>query len=130
MKISYRPQNFIEGALEEVKMIKSSRLQKIMIGAIAGYYNASFLFASAASTGEELPPEDPITKLKNEAIHYAQLAGMVIAIAMCLFEISKAMLDSDPKKIPGIVSKYAIGVLAVYGVPLLYEGIGAAFGAK
>ncbi|PHV72207.1 hypothetical protein CS063_01660 [Sporanaerobium hydrogeniformans] len=71
--------------------------------------------------------ENPVKKLGYDGIGLVQLIITFIAIFMALFEIGKAMLEGDPKRIPSIVAKYGIGVICVYAVPTVYFYIKNAF---
>ena len=85
--------------------------------------NCGLIFA------EEVKKEEinPVAQLGNDAISIFQTALTLIAIIMALFEVGKAMLEGDPKRIPSIVAKYAIGVVCVYAIPYGYSKIKDAF---
>ena len=70
---------------------------------------------------------NPVTELGFDAIGFFQLVLTIIAIVMTLFEIGKAILECDPKRIPSIIAKYAIGVICVYAVPVGFLKIRDAF---
>lgn len=131
MKICYiRPvgPTLIDKALIEVYKTKNTKAIKFFVMATALLANVNMIFAAETEpTQPKLEDNNPIKKLGNDAIWMCQLALTLIAIVMSFFEIGKAMLEGDPKRIPSIVAKYAIGVVITYAVPWGFFKIRDAF---
>lgn len=128
MKIYYIPPvkaKLIEGAFKEVGSHKrfNPHIQRGVTIATVCLINATTLLA------EEVAEEkNPLKELGDGFIGIAQQIGLYVALAMCLFEVIKSLLEGDPKRVPGVIAKYAIGVLAIYTVPGLFGAIAKAFG--
>lgn len=127
-KFIYEPKRVevvtIEKAINETHKIKSKWIQRALTTATICLINATTLLAE---TTEPLQESNPLSLLGEQFIGLAQQLGVYVAVAMCLFEVAKALLEGDPKRIPGLVAKYAIGVLAIWSVPMLFGAIGAPF---
>lgn len=126
MKICYiRPNKptLYERALTELSSCKNRKAIKLIVTGMCLLLNCGLIFA------EEVKKEEinPVAQLGNDAISIFQTALTLIAIIMALFEVGKAMLEGDPKRIPSIVAKYAIGVVCVYAIPYGYSKIKDAF---
>lgn len=130
MKIYYiRPvgPTLYEKALAEVCNCKNKKAAKVLLTGMCMLMNCGYILAEEVSKAESKAEIDPVKKLGNDAISAFQTALTVIAIIMALFEVGKSMVEGDPKRIPSIVAKYAIGVVCVYAIPYGYFKIKDAF---
>lgn len=127
-KFIYEPKRVevvtIEKAINETRKIKSKWIQRALTIATICIINATTLLAETTEATKEV---NPLSVLGEQFIGLAQQLGVYVAVAMCLFEVAKALLEGDPKRIPGLVAKYAIGVLAIWSVPMLFGAIGTPF---
>lgn len=112
-----------EKALNEVCKCKNKKAIKLFVTGMCMLMNCGYILAEEMSK----PEIDPVKQLGNDAISVFQTALTVIAIVMALFEVGKSMIEGDPKRIPSIVAKYAIGVVCVYAIPYGYFKIKDAF---
>jgi len=117
LKICYiAPKKNYEGALKEI-MSLNYKARKYFVLAI------TLLMCMDCMAKDN----NPVTELGFSAIDFFQLVLTIIAIIMALFEIGKAIIECDPKRIPSIITKYAIGVICVYLVPVGFLKIRDAF---
>lgn len=112
-----------ERALAELCSCKNRKAIKLIAAGMCLLLNCGLILAEETANEEV----NPVTKLGNDAISIFQTALTLIAIVMALFEVGKSMLEGDPKRIPSIVAKYAIGVVCVYAIPYGYSKIKDAF---
>lgn len=120
LKLCYIPPSrpLYERAIEETRCIKNKKATKLFTMAMTLLLCCNNLLAAESN---------PIKKLGYDGVSLVQLVLTFIAIFMALFEIGKAMLEGDPKRIPSIVAKYGIGVLCIYAIPTGYFYIRDAF---
>lgn len=117
MKICYiPPKDKYKNALSELMNINQKARKYFLL--------AIMLLMCTDCFAEEI---NPVTKLGFDAVSLFQLILTLIAIIMTLFEVGRALLECDPKRIPSIIAKYAIGVICVYAVPVGFLKIRDAF---
>lgn len=59
----------------------------------------------------------PLVDIVKQLVDGVQIIGFYLGMAMSLFEVIKSFMEGDPRRIPGVVTKYAIGVALLYAVP-------------
>lgn len=69
----------------------------------------------------------PADSLGLKLVDGTQTIGYYIALAMCMFEVIKSFIESDPKRIPGVLTKFSIGLASLYGAPIIFKTIKDAF---
>lgn len=122
MKIYYiRPvgPTLLERAFMEVMKSKNTKAVKFFVIAATLLANVNSIFANNQ--------DNPIQQLGVDAIGLIQLCLTFIAIVMALLETARAMLEGDPKRIPGVAAKYGIGVILTYAIPWGFFKIKDAF---
>lgn len=115
-----------------LNLTPSQKKKVIPLFSAAGTYLlcANDLLAATAKADNGTVTEqvlNPLKTLGDQFIDVVQFMGFYLAIGMCLFEIIKAFLESDPKKIPAILVRYSIAVASLYTVPLVFNVIREAF---
>ena len=121
LKIYYiRPSgdNLYERALKEVYATNNRKAIRIITTACTMLLCCSSIYAKA---------NNPVEELGYSAIDMIQVILTIIAILMAFFEIGKAFIEGDPKRIPSIVAKYGIGVICVFAIPGVFLKIKEAF---
>ena len=119
MKIFYiAPKKEYQGALAELILIRDKRVVKCFTTAMTLLIACTNCMAKGSN---------PVEELGYTAIDWFQLGLTILAIIMALFEVGKALLEGDPKRIPGLVAKYVIAVVFVYGIPTVFFKIRDAF---
>lgn len=129
MQICYIPYNgrdtLVNRAYNEIKGIKDAGKKKQVARLFSvGVVSLAMVGNTNAS---EKNIEEVIKRLGKRLVSGVQFAGFYIALAMCTFEVIKALLESDPKRIPSIVARFALGVAGLYAIPLILESVKDAF---
>lgn len=82
----------------------------------------------AATTAATAPSAvQPIISIISQLVDSVQLVGFYLGMAMVLFEVIKSLMEGDPRRIPGVVTKYAIGIALLYAIPGILTAIRDAF---
>lgn len=122
MKICYIPPkkdvDVIEGAYREVSKLDGRirrRVQKLLTIGLGSMMCTNVLYAKTL--------EETIKELGNSLVSSLQFLGFYVALSMCIFDIIKAFVESDPKRIPSVLTRFAIGVGALYAVPKVLDAV-------
>lgn len=121
MKIYYiRPNkpSLYEKALIEISNVNNKMASKCLTVACAAMLCVENTFAKG---------NNPVESLGYEGINIVQIVITFIAAFMAMFECAKALLEGDPKRIPGVFAKYGIGVLCIYAIPWVFFKIQKSF---
>ena len=121
MKICYiRPNkpSLYEKALIEISKVNNKMASRCLTVACAAMLCCNDVLAKG---------NNPVENLGYEGINTVQIVITFIAIFMAMLECARALLEGDPKRIPGIFAKYGIGVLCVYAIPWAYFKVQKAF---
>ena len=77
---------------------------------------------------EMLPKEvRPLSELLTSCIKGVLLVTVGVAIVLALFDILKSMLDGNSKASIGIITKYLISVISVFGAVVLIITVASTF---
>jgi hypothetical protein len=99
------------------KILKNKKLKTVVIA------NMAYMNMSICAYAETTDPFQELRHGKDQVVFVLQFIICIICIVMCLIEIGKALIGNRSNEIGGIVTKYAIAIVAVCLVPLAFTWI-------
>ena len=113
----------IEGGYKEIEEVKG-KLSKKKYERLKKYYivasGALLLMLVPHNVYAATSSISAIEQLGNTIIGGVQRLAVFIVTTMCLFDAIKAIMENEPKRIPGSAVKFAIGLFIIYAVPELF----------
>lgn len=115
----------IEGGYEELEEVKSKvspRTYKMFkkVYTIASSCLLALVVPNTTYASSTITATSAVEHLGNTIIGGVQTLAVFVVTTMCLFDAIKAIMENEPKRIPGSAVKFAIGLFIIYAVPELF----------